>query len=172
MRLAGIQSTQERPDAVLNSQGQSGRTVVGQGARLLAGGQRWAGLRLALHLLQLTGLTTRTLQAIAGVTATTHGAARFWVTREAGRTEHAARGGGTVRRLLALNAGTRGIPTARQLHAVLIDAPAILPSALIGALHALELSGLPAARNAHGAPCWLQRLGTSRLGPSQMLTGS
>lgn len=173
--FARVQAAQERPDAVLNGQGQSGRTVVGQRARFLAGGQRWAGLRLALHLLQLTGLATRTLQTIARVTTTAHGAACLWITRETGWTKHAASGGGTVRRLLALNAGTCGIPTARQLHAILVDAPAILASALIGALHALELSALPAARYAHRAHCgasrWLQRLGTPRLGASQMLTG-
>lgn len=74
---------------------------------------------------------------------------------------------------LAHYAGSGGIARAGQLHAILIDAPAILAGPLVAALHPLEFTALAttwyAHRCGHSASQRLQRLGTTRFCTSQML---
>lgn len=66
-----------------------------------------------------------------------------------------------------------GIARAGQLDAILIDAPAILASTFVAALHPLEFTALAATWYAHrcgqSATQRLQRLGATRFCTSQML---
>jgi len=173
LRLTRLLTTQKRPYAVLDGQGQSGGAIVGQGACLFACGQRWTWLRLALHFLQLTGLSIGTLETIARIPTATHRATCLRIACKSRRAEHATRRGGTMSWLLALNATSSCISCTRQLYAILINAPAILASFFVCALNAFEFAALATTWNPHSScrSIRLQSLGSSRLRTSQMLAG-
>jgi len=163
--FARLLATQKGSHCVIDGKGQSSGTEISQRSGLLAGGHWRTWLRFALHLLQLAGLSTRTLQAIAGIPAAANGASRVRISGESRGAEHAAGGGGTVLGLRANHSRSRLVPTARQFHAVFIHTPAIPASFLILTLDSVEVTVLLAARHSDrwSLKSRLQSFGSSRL---------